>query len=142
MIARAHLVGVEPCERALALHTAFPVLIDTNRRALGLDLGHGYRAYVLGTGPITVTADYVDYVEDDNVSKPRQVEMRRLELDAQADGIRRIYEARRQRQLRRQRMRVWLEWGVVLLFILVGLVWLGMQAVPTPKAPVNIEALP
>lgn len=46
-----------PIDRTETLDTRFPVMIDTTARAIGLDLGHGYRAYVLGRGPILIETE-------------------------------------------------------------------------------------
>lgn len=53
-------------------------------------------------------------------------------LDAQAAGIRRIYEARRRRELRRQRIRWMLEWLVVAFLVAAGLAWIVRKNTPPP----------
>lgn len=57
MLVTSRFVINDPVERTATLSTRFPVMIDTTARAIGLDLGHGYRAYVLGRGPILIETE-------------------------------------------------------------------------------------
>lgn len=57
-------------------------------------------------------------------------------LDAQAEGIRRIYADRRRREMRRQRIRWIIEWLIVAICVAGGLAWVVRKNAPPAHGPV------
>lgn len=137
MIVKASFVSAHEVERQAVLASSRPIFVNTGSRAVGLDNGMGYKVYVLGTGPITVTT-HPDELEDHDV-KRRKVQLSRMELEAQAAGIRRIYEARRERERQRQRLRFIIEWSVVAVIIALGLWWLVASSAPQRPHPPSLD---
>lgn len=128
-------------DRRHTLRSGFPVLIDTRCGALGVDLGHGYRSYLLGTGPISVSLDEPEQEPDVKQLTPR--ERHQDAIDQRLMAIRAIYAQRRERQRRRELMRWYLEWSVLLVALVAALAWLSWHERPRHEVPsITVEDQP
>lgn len=132
MIVTAFFPGHGP-DRRHTVRCDGAVFINTRGRGLGVDLGHGYRTFVLGTGPITVSLDEPEQEPDVKPLPPR--ERHQEVLDQRLASIRTIYAQRRERQHRQQRLRWCLEWGVLLLALVGALAWLSWHERPRHQVP-------